>query len=326
MNLMESNYIKVIGTTLSNLKKALSDWIELYSKDLPNDFNIKLYEFNMNSFILIPNSLSDYQFFFLVNYLEYPINLKYEVDVKGYINTSNVHNSIDNQELLVYISKNDKEYDNVYAVTHENITFKIDFGSNITKVKNELLYHKDEIGDLKNPIILEKKFFEDVKIEDTFNNEKVNKRFKIYLLLLFIGLLIHFYLPSFVYDNKIIEKYIFFLGFVYAFLPSIDYQVIRVRKFNFWLIFLSSLFVGYGHIFREIYGLESSLIDLIFLMPLCYLVIEYPLVRIFNFYNGSYPKPTDLRRHEKISDNFYSIIQYSLTVIISFLICSFLYL
>ena len=106
------NIIEIKGASLSDIKKVLLDWIELYSDSFKAKLNFHLYQYDTNHHYIITDSqLNDYQFFFLVNYIQFPSNVKYTVSVEGFTRVKNVSNIINGEELLVYISKSDVDYD-----------------------------------------------------------------------------------------------------------------------------------------------------------------------------------------------------------------------
>ncbi|MFM7022298.1 MAG: hypothetical protein ACKOXB_04915 [Flavobacteriales bacterium] len=147
------NIVLIKGGSSSDIKKALQQWINLYAKHIPLNTQFELYKNESNHLIKVRGTLSNDYFFYLVNYLAYPEEIQYHVEVAGYT-TGDRKTKLENKSLLVYLSKNDTDFDNVLAVTPENKHYKIDFGGNITEEKESISYVKPEVNELGQPEIL----------------------------------------------------------------------------------------------------------------------------------------------------------------------------
>ena len=106
--------IIIKGGSYNDVKKALRQWIDLYLDNPSDDFRLELYKNGRGRHIVkVDQRVKNDLFFYLVNYLKYPEGIEYNVDIEGFT-TGEANSNLDDQELLVYISENDKEYDNVY--------------------------------------------------------------------------------------------------------------------------------------------------------------------------------------------------------------------
>lgn len=137
---MNGNIIIIQGASKAEVKMVIKDWIKLYQRDLKAGFHMKLYSISdKNHLIDVDPQLDNTRFYFLVNYLIYPKNMNYTVDVTGY--TRGLENNIlKGKQLMVYIPANDSEYDNVFVCTSENQNFKVDFGGKISPVNQNRIY------------------------------------------------------------------------------------------------------------------------------------------------------------------------------------------
>ena len=154
------------------------------------------------------------------------------------------------KKILVFISPNDNEYDNVYVTTDENKNYKVDFGGRITLSDEKKLYKIPPKLNLNNPEIL--KVPKSIKNKDKENEEKVKKRFKILLIsTIFIStssLIVKFILN----DNELFLQLTFLLGLgIWSWLFS-DYKMLRIKKIYFKCIILSLFFLIYEMIILNI--------------------------------------------------------------------------
>jgi hypothetical protein len=129
------NYITIEGADSKLLIKALQDFANSYADtNMVNDIELYMSKSNNRFFVVNINELMDIERFqFLVNYLEYPIDIKYQAEVKGYWNVSSMDKLKINhvgQRVMFYVSPNDKEGDNVFGIFKDGSqTIKFGFSS-----------------------------------------------------------------------------------------------------------------------------------------------------------------------------------------------------
>ena len=238
------NIIEIKGASLNNVKQALENWIDLYSDNFSSKLNFKIFEKEIDRQIIIADNLLDNDhFFYLVNYLEYPEGIEYNVEIKGLTKGKNIDKRLNDKELLVYISKNDKEFDNVYVVTNENKHYKIDFGGKVTQQTDNKFYSTVDINNLKNPLTLSIKANNKRHKEDK-SELKINKRFKILFYISILAVLIHFFVPYLTDSLEIIEKWTLFTGMGIGLWFFIDYEMLRIND-----LYIKSLLVAVGFFF-----------------------------------------------------------------------------
>jgi len=179
-----NNLIEIEGGDYNDIKKALQQWINLYSEDFPDGLIFNLYTNRGRHFIQADERLDNEHFYYLVNYLYYPEDIEYKVNVTGFT-IGKDNNILKNKHLLVFIPPTDKEYDNVYISTSENENYKIDF-SLIEKIKESSerrIYRQPTDLTFGNPEILKINESELDQKQGLWSDEMRVKLLKIFLLL-----------------------------------------------------------------------------------------------------------------------------------------------
>lgn len=81
--------------------------------------------------VTFPYDIDFDTFCFAVNYLEYPTDIKWNADVRAWATTKSndewITEKSANKKVMLYISAFDKEYDNVFLTTQDNIGYKLGF-------------------------------------------------------------------------------------------------------------------------------------------------------------------------------------------------------
>ena len=187
------NLIFVNGPSDKKLREVLEDWITLYSDSI-GDLELELFNLHNDKHVIRIKNIENIHFFMLVNYIEYPADIQYKVNVVGYT-IGNEDKELNNKKLQVYIPKNDEEYDNVYIVTSENEQYKYVFDGEISKIDltsrnvDLINYKEQDTLDLRNPSILKKK--ENVKMN---KNNLFSTSFKVAAVIVCIIFIIYFIL------------------------------------------------------------------------------------------------------------------------------------
>lgn len=274
------NLIIIIGGSYNDIKKALQQWIELYSEDLSTDLTFELYRNGRrNHIIKADDRLDNERFYYLINYLNYPEGIEYKIDIEGFT-TVNEQKELQNQKILVYISANDTEGDNVFAVTSDNETFKIDFGGKVIRVNNIKTYKTPDIPQLSNPEIIRpnKKQASNNRKEKSKDNPE--KRFRI-ISLIALGLLI-ISLLTLLKDNHTFFKATFFVGMGLGVWFFGDYKMLQVDKYYLYCLFIAIIFLSYGLLIKKQFSDSVlKLADLGSLYPISLLIVQKPLRLIY---------------------------------------------
>ncbi|MES2486113.1 MAG: hypothetical protein V4581_09245 [Bacteroidota bacterium] len=136
---MEENYIIVRGLQQNDIVYILINFANEY-RDIEAVKNIQLYvkSNEAQSFLILFSEQPDFDIFsFLVNYINYPSKIKVSKPfIRGYFKTRSIlsgHDKIRGNRVMVYISDNDTEHDNVFFTDETGAHFINDFGRGIKK-------------------------------------------------------------------------------------------------------------------------------------------------------------------------------------------------
>lgn len=268
------NLILIKGGSYNDIKKALRQWIDLYSKDLQDGLIFQLYKNGSgNHIIQADERLDNERFYYLVNYLNYPEGIEYEIDIEGYT-TGKDKNKLKNKKLLVYISPTDKEFDNVFVTTSENENFKIDFGGRITEGRERKNYSYPtnlNLG-LSESITVRNK--QDLNKQTERPTVNLENRFKIISSIIFSAFVMTFFLFQ-TEDNFLTINYVIAFS-VWGWL-TFDYKILQVDKLYFSSVGLGLAIFLYGLFLNEKFDENVPMIQSVTTMPIFLLVIQRPL-------------------------------------------------
>lgn len=266
------NLIIIKGGAYNDIKKALRQWIDLYSKDLQDGLTFQLFKNGSgNHIIQADKRLDNERFYFLINYLKYPEGIKYKIDVKGFT-TGTDKNQLKDKILLVYISSSDTEYNNVFVTTSENENYKVDFGGKVTKTseKKVFVYPTDLILENPETIRINRKAI--VQKEEKINENRLEKRFKLLSIITFsltlIGLSINLFNP------EIFRKFSFFLGLGLGVWFFGDYKMLQSDKSYLYCLGIA---IGYLLFIVILNGnFNKGMLDFGALYPITLLIVQKP--------------------------------------------------
>ncbi len=131
---MNENYIIVENVTEEELEIFLMDFSNLnINSELAKGIQLYRKKEDSQSFLVLFNSTPNFSSFnYMVNYLRYATDKEgYAPFIRGFYQTSDIQKSLDFKTgdwIMVYVSKNDKEYDNTNLVNSNNETYLYDFG------------------------------------------------------------------------------------------------------------------------------------------------------------------------------------------------------
>jgi hypothetical protein len=270
------NLILIKGGAYNDIKKALRQWVDLYSQDLQDGLTFQLFKTVSSNYIIQADKrLDNKRFYFLINYLKYPEGIEYKIDVEGFT-TGKDKNKLKDKELLVYISPTDQEFDNVFVTTSENENFKVDFGGRITEGRERKAYSypKDLNFGLSESIKVKNK--QDLNRESESSTEKLEKRFKIVVAIVISAFALTFLLFR-TEDNFLTINYT--LAFAVWGWLTFDYKTLQVDKLYFGAVGLGLVILFYGYLFNNEFSNEdnSSLILMGTTMPIFFLTLQQPL-------------------------------------------------
>jgi hypothetical protein len=121
----------VKGISQSDLKHVLIGFCNMYNKE-SFQAQPRLTKLTEREFaITFPYDIDFEIFCYFVNYIEYPMELKWTPDVTAWTTTKSSDTWITeksaNKKVMLFIPKDDTEHDNVYMTTSDNIGYKLGF-------------------------------------------------------------------------------------------------------------------------------------------------------------------------------------------------------
>lgn len=294
----------------------MNDWIELYSNDLEAKATFQLFNTEEGQYIIeVDKGLDNDRFFYLVNYMKYPINIEYQIEVIGYTK-GDKKSKLKNKALQVYISDSETNSDNVYVTTHENENYKIDFGGKTTLVHNNLKFEKKPISKLTKSV--------------TFNNSKnktkgikkakskTNKRFKLISLAIAISYILLLALLYANWETKFFVKSLWFLNLGVAIWLFIDYEILRDNLKFLSALILATLIIPYTLLVIDQFGIHSFHTSISSsLHAVVLLITQWPLRRIFL---KTFKVEPEVDRTGNFKDMIYTFILGMSMMVIPFII------
>ena len=144
---MEESYIIVENVNEKELEIILMKLANMYltnvnaNTEYTNKIQLYRKKENHNSFLILFNNSIDFHIFnYFINYIEYPIEFKgFSPFIRGFYKTTGIRekNKFNIGDwIMVYISRNDTEYDNVNLVNYKNENYLFDFRGSIKKLNN----------------------------------------------------------------------------------------------------------------------------------------------------------------------------------------------
>ncbi|MBI5540200.1 MAG: hypothetical protein HY951_09100 [Bacteroidia bacterium] len=120
---------------------------------------------NTKTIITFPCDIDFELFCYYINYLKYPINIKYSPKITAWTTAKSSDNwltsDFEDKKVMMFLDPYDMEYDNVMITTEDNYPYKISFavGKGLSKVKNIIYeyqkceYNNDSIKSVSNETI-----------------------------------------------------------------------------------------------------------------------------------------------------------------------------
>jgi hypothetical protein len=280
------NILFIDGGAYTDIKKALVQWIDPSSDILKKDLTFELYKNEKDRYIIkADDDLSNEQFNYLLNYLKYPEEIEYKINITGFTTITKptvFPKERIGEEILIFIPESDDEYDNVYWVTKDNQVYKTDFGgttieSEISKTYKEIEFKPNEYpppeifysGRFSQP--------ETEPVDEAENERKISKRFKIISILIAALILITLF---FYKDPVTFLKMNAIIGLGIAFWFFCDDKMLQLNKYFNLSFLIAIIIVCYGYQVRHqppfFYKFVGNL-KLLLSFPLLFLVVQKPL-------------------------------------------------
>lgn len=123
--------IVVTNADHNDIKKTLTEFCNIYNK---KDYAAqpRLWQLSASSFaVTFPYDVDFATYCFAVNFLKYPMDIKWNAKVYAWCTTHTEDQWITeksaNKTVMLYLATDDKEYDNVFLTTQDNIGYKLGF-------------------------------------------------------------------------------------------------------------------------------------------------------------------------------------------------------
>ena len=311
------NLIKIKGGSYDDIKKALQQWIMLYSRDLESNIKFELYKIGQENYLIAADKrLNNEKFNFLINYLRYPEGIKYNISIEGYSTVRDEKlypKNLLNKKIIVYVPDNDKEYDNVFVTTEDNETFKIDFGGKVMRQNESKTFFIQDIDTtlLQRPekIVLNKQ--ELAEIEKERSEKNLKKRFRIVLALIIIVAAINSLSLFVIPHSEIATISTFILVYIVGVWFHWDYKMLRTDKYYIYSFIVAIVDLFYGLLIREHLSDNDIILYYGFYFPVIYLIVQKPL-RLF--FIRKFDREPIIERDSSLWDGAYGIALIFLTV------------
>jgi hypothetical protein len=125
--------VMIRGVAYESVRKAIKSFCKQYNKK-STEVQPRLYKLpSEECAITFPYDLDFETFCYFVNFLKYPIGVKYESIVTAWTNINHTYQEIpenmENKKVMLFIPEDDKEYDHVFLTTEDNIVYKFSFSA-----------------------------------------------------------------------------------------------------------------------------------------------------------------------------------------------------
>lgn len=274
--MITENLILIKGGAYNDIKKALRQWINLYSPDLQDGLTFHIFKNGSgNHIIQADKRLDNERFFYLVNYLKYPEDIEYNIEIEAYT-TGKGNYQLSGKDILVYNSPFDKEYDKVFITTSENENFKIDLGGKIKETSHKWIFNYPTGLILENPETIKINQKEIENKAEKINEKSINKSFKVLsiitLSLTLIGIIIH------QIDPLNFSEFSFLLGMGIGLWFFADYKMLQSDRHY---LYSFGIAIGYFLYILTNNGEFNKIILAGALSPLTLLIVQKPARLIY---------------------------------------------
>jgi len=146
LSINNDKLIHVRNVSLDLLKQAIEDFTNNYrnSKSAFPPPCTKIHIIDDSSFIIsFPKNIDFEIFCYFINYLKYPIDIDYNIEITAWTTTESkytwLNENFENEKCMLYIASDDEEYDNVILTLQNGTNYKLVFGGNLNELDNSNL-------------------------------------------------------------------------------------------------------------------------------------------------------------------------------------------
>ena len=220
-------------------------------------------------------------------------------------------NRLKGQDLLIYISQSDKEYDNVFVQTSGNENFRVNFSGKIVEGSERKTYSYPTNLNLSisDNIIVTKKRELNKRLKKS--NNKRERRFQIVSAIVVTAFIFSFFLSR-KEDELLISNFIIACAVVGWLL--LDYKVLQINKLYFGSLGLGLAIFLYGLFLKEHIDQNNTMVQSTTTMPIFLLTVQRPLRLIFMQLMKREPKVE--KPAPSFADFVYAFILCTATIVI----------
>jgi len=144
-----------------NVKKAIQLFCNSYNQEDYKALPLLTLVSGSKFIVTFPYDIDFMTYCFFINYMYYPNDIKYKPSIKAWTSTKKtdewMKEDITNKKVMLYIPSDDKDFDNVYLTTSDNIGYKMGFA--MREESQKLDYPKQSYSEQPN--------FDDLKTKET---------------------------------------------------------------------------------------------------------------------------------------------------------------
>ncbi len=276
---MTQNIITIKGTDKSKIKKVVNSWFKLNAENSTNR-TYELYQIENDFHVLkINETINNIEFFVLINYLQFPVKIEYDVIVEGYT-FGNEFDVFKGKHLKIFFNTEENELDEISITTDEDINYIYKMDDTLLEIDINNKYSQLVLNNFENPefLIFNKTEYTYKEIEN--DSEKIEIRFKI--LLIFYFILIGLVNINILNNNSVenVSKLFAIIGMSFWAWISADEKLRNHKKYFYKLILMSLLIIinGVAYLFYKQFVVESHSILAAFI-PF-FSIISYKLIQI----------------------------------------------
>jgi hypothetical protein len=303
---IDKSIIYIENGEFSQVKNAIENWIELYFDDLNKKLIFKIYKVSYNYTVIELNmDIKNELFNYLVNYLKYPENIDYKVDVNGFTRIKDkklFSKNLINERIQIFVPIDDNEYDIVFGVTESGVIYKIGFNGNIEIVNSKISFNEPKV-EYKNT------YSENIKIDKEtvikkLNEKKVKKFNQRFLFISILFLIITFLSGYIAFNTEYFNNAILISSFGLLFWIMIEQDLLKDEIVFIKFLGLSIILTLLGYYVNIKYGgdvfLRATKIGFIYLI--LFKLLRYLYISIYN------REPDFDKYAERMIDRFFAFL------------------
>lgn len=272
------NLIIIKGGAYNEIKNALKQWVDHYEESLKDGFTFQLFRNGRGYHIIQADGrLDNEKFFFLVNYMCYPEDIDYNINIVGFT-TGKDDNKLKDQHLQVYTPSDDDEFDNVYISTPENHYYKVDFGGKIVELDEGRSFYLPTGLTFESPEIISVSKKEAERKKEENQDKSCYKRFRT-ISFIALGLLITS--PAFYSTESNFADYTGIIGGLIAVWFLMDYPLLQSDRHYIYCLLMSLGFWGYTSFLEQRLICDTTAISIGGIAPLLLLLVQKPTRLIY---------------------------------------------